>query len=907
MRHRARIGLAMALVALVALAGCERDGSDIRAGRLTLALSPDAGRISGLRDVPAAGEGGVYWFDGASGKEVIPRADAVHSGAEQTTFALVGEPTLRAECVVQSGDRLATWHIKLTNTGDAQRLIELRLGLPLAVNEQWEYWDGYDGDQVEGPTRTCAKDCNFYACNAAPSVPRGADPEGRKRAAIKWHTLGGTCIFPLNVVCSDKKGIALGIAPDRPMSHYAGGVQPSASARESFYYAVKLVVDPGKSEECTFVVFGFDPKYGYRKAIEIYQHHFAEAFRVREGLDPRIMLPANGTFLSTHRAVAEMEGAADLWREFCRRYRTGWTWLYAAFQQTGDFWPEADTFDAKRWRQPQPDSPKTAEEFQRIMAEANRAARTGCAVGYYIIPQRCATELADALYADARVVRTDGSFHRSGAVIADEPLTTMFAMNNSFGQNCEREIDRILHKACVDGIAFDNAFAHDMHTGGGMKESEGRAFYDGKPYILNALAYRHLMEEVRNTDCRTPDGFHPAVFANGPYNLFTAQATDAALIEYHPYPPSNVAGHFAALRYLLGSHKPISFKVHGRSTGATLADKQAPPQDEIDVQMNLRLWSLLHMLRWGAYPRVREALGSADLIAAIPVLVELRRAGWQPVSAVTGGGDLWIERFGAGADTRLVVINPTEKPFAGTLTFDHIEAGLGPTTFERIYGDSALDSRIEGEQSLLRLSIAPSWFQVLKAKSDQTPNQHPVRFLPSREAVRDWPYLADGKADFTLPVAPADEGIARSVQGYFAYLQLADTFEMWFMTNGRTPMPDPKTVTVPKIVHINAKYQGERRLAFAIDEGAATPSVEVAGNEEIILRAKNSEGLRAATDALLRLLDERFPRFGYDGWMKRFPKKAGELAPGSTLFRRYGWREFLAFMQERYTKRGEKE
>ena len=35
----------------------------------------------------------------------------------------------------------------------------------------------------------------------------------------------------------------------------------------------------------------------------------------------------------------------------------------------------------------------------------------------YMIPQRCQTELADSVYADSRVVRIDGKFHRGGAVL----------------------------------------------------------------------------------------------------------------------------------------------------------------------------------------------------------------------------------------------------------------------------------------------------------------------------------------------------------------------------------------------------------------------------------------------------------------------------------------------------------
>lgn len=888
------------------------DPIELRCGSASLLVSQDSGRITLLTDQSgrrlSRGEGGLYIFDGESGRECFPiRAHDLRVDAQSLAFSVdANDATLSINCQVRPHGAASLWDVSVANLGNKLRLIELRLGLPLQLSGDWQYWDGYDGDVIgAGPTRACDHESNLYACNAAPTVRRGDDPSAAPRSWIKWHRLGNLGVFPLNAVYSSDTGFALGVSPERPLSYYSGGVQPTASPREAFYYAVKLVVDPGKTAHCTFVLFGFQPTYGYRKAIEIYYKQFASAFSLRDGLDPRVLLPATGTYLGVHENIAR-HGLVALWREHCRRYYIGWTWLYAPFQRAGDFWVDSDTFDFKHWRRSRDDTAKSAEEYQRRMVEANRAARVGCAIGYYAIPQRCNMALADAAYPQSHIVRIDGRFHKGGTGVLGWPLSSMFAMNNPFGRNCEQELQQILRNAHVDGIAFDNAFAHEMHTSLGMAESQGRAFYHGKPYVLNHLAYFHLMKQVRETAALTPGGFRPTVFSNGAYNIFSAQATDVGLIEYHPYPPAKVPGRFAALRYLLGPHKPISFKVHGRTKPGHILDTKPVAEDDIEIQMNLRLYSLLALLRWGGYPRVREALGSADLIDALPVLVALREAGWQPVPAVKGGNGLWIERFGRGMDTHLVIINPRERAFSGTLAIDLKEIGIPATPFGRIYGDGELECRIDRGQALLDLTLPPVWFQVLRVKR-QSPT--PVRFLPDEDAVLALPYVQDDRPNVAVVATPhsppAIGECVDHIRTYFLYLQLAETFERWFQTNGRTPAPDLSSATPIESI-VDSEMPTPRVVIEFRSAKTTSPAVEVVGDRRVRLIAASAGGHAAPTAAFLRLLDRRFRRFGYDGWLDTYPSRAGQLAPGGHPFRRHGWTQFLKLMQKRYrpNKRG---
>ncbi len=56
----------------------------------------------------------------------------------------------------------------------------------------------------------------------------------------------------------------------------------------------------------------------------------------------------------------------------------------------------------------------------------------------------------------------------------------------------------------------------------------------------------------------------------------------------------------------------------------------------------------------------------------MPILVEINKAGWQPLTlASSSNPDVWIERFGAGDTVYLTLFNPTDKPQPAVVTLDN--------------------------------------------------------------------------------------------------------------------------------------------------------------------------------------------------------------------------------------------
>lgn len=973
---------------------------DIPLDRLSLGLDPQTGTIHHLvqRETGATisrGHGGIYLTDGNSRAELFSRRlfDLHRQGDTLAFDSDYGDPQIRVRHHLQSRGGAVWWSVAITNTGPAVRLLEVRLGLPIHFppGRPWKYWDGYDHHSLSPAApvyQECTAQANLVALNALPSNPKKAKqpqlPFGRNLI------LGNVCVFPLNCLWTEDFGLALGVSPMLPVSYYAGGVQPSQSTYDSFYYALKFVVYPGKTEEQTFVLFDFRGRGGYRAALKKYYTLFPQAFTKRPNLAPQVALPATGGNLPLLAAV-ERHQLWDLWAEFCRRYFIGWMWLYAPFVEPGEWVPRAESYVPARWEQKLQFQEKaaagatavpTAESWLDQVAHLLAQAQRTITVGWYINPQRCSVRLAHEHYPEAIIHRWHLPLaYRQPRGVTNEPQYSMFAYGTSFGEATQRDIRTILTRLQAGGIAFDNALAFEHYTGAGLGTRPGQAFRDGQPYMVNNLAYRHLQEFVHQFG---PDrnGHRPAVFTNVPFNIATAMFTDACLIEYHPYPPANMVNSFAALRYLLGPEKSISFKVHGRSHPDKMGPGQAAaPTPDLEQIYNQRLHSHLALFRWGAFPRISEALGDADTIAALPLLLDLQAAGWEPEPGVRAAGQqVWVERFGAAWPSFLTIINHTSRPATDTLVLEG-PLGSGWHFYEAVYGDELL-SFVDQCQSKIRLQIRPVWLSVARCFLQVEPaqqvrtaqarvhhhtengrrvdrisltlseptsavlkmfvgaqatdircllngqpvamevaagvvsgraelgrqNEIVVSYLaavpcyPNEEALLACEFSTGPEPRFTITIAEASlQEAAKLIQTYFSYFALADDFERFYQSNGRTAPPDRRTVRPVPVEIRGAEPAPGHSIVLRVNPQLATAgSIRISCQEawcRIYVEGRSHDALNGTVRHFLRLLDRKYARWGYDAVFQRFWDKPGMLAEGPKGWRRFGWQEFIEYQK----------
>lgn len=656
--------------------------------------------------------GGFYLIDGKNRMELYAKNAEFERQKDNILRAKIdyGDPSLQVVVKIECRDSIVMQTVQIKNLSEEKRFLEVRFSLPIDFSSYgWEYWDGFDGFNPDQNVYGISNTSNIYAINASPVIWKMDKKEHEKKLRADNLILGNVFMFPINCVFNNNYGFAIGLDPDYVQSYYSGGVQPVLSSYESFYYSLKFVIDGNSSVEQAFVLYDFDPSYSYRAALDTYYKTFPSIFEKRSGIDPRFNLAGTQTNIVQHLEISEKQ-YQDYWLGFCLRYKIGWTWFYAPFQKTGIFWLSKENYDPQAWKNKRLRMLTDYEKYQELATSANSDIGKGSALSYYIIPQRCDSNVADERFHDSKVITPEGESLSKNSGTLGEPVTTMFALGNSFGRHLEADIDEIMRSQSVDAIAFDNAFAHDP-TVNFTSSYSGRAFTNEKEIMRNYIAYHQLMSKVRSSAFRTVSGFKYAVVANNPWNYATAALTDVGHIEWHPWKPQSLFNSFGATRYLLGPHKKITYKFHG--------NRQAPKsKNEREYFLNQRLYGLLQCLRYGAMPRVREALGMPDVVSVLPLLKKISDAGWNPVSGVRADQeDLWIERFGEGLNGYIVLINPDNAPRFLKGKLDEKYYGKGVIVFQKVSGDGLYKGYSRQGVSSFEAELKPVWYQVLKARA----------------------------------------------------------------------------------------------------------------------------------------------------------------------------------------------
>ena len=667
------------------------------------------------------GKGGVYFIDGSTGKVLFPSEIHVDRVSERSIEYTVkkGLDGAYASVDLSWSENIILWKVEIENRDRSTRFFEVRLGLPVVAAKTLEYWDGYDGNShgypddeggiIQPRMREATQTSNMlaHASNSVLSRP-GADLPVISMPNLEPAMLS---VFPLNLLFGSESGIALGADPGYLMSYYAGGVQPTFSSHESFYYSLKYVVQPWKRVRQGFVLFSFRPDgFGYRPALARYYEAFPEKFGRREGLNPKALKVGSGL----HKGQMEIN---DLWMEYSRRHRLGYVWYYTGHERTGEFWPEMNDRGTEK------DSSSRVGEFVKQVQK-------GCMVAYYTIPQRCEINLANTRFFDSQVRTNDGRPLIKGKVLKDETLVTMYPWGNRYGNHLKEDLARIVEEGGAEALAFDNAFAADFHFGPGLEKSEGIAFdnlgpiaedtdsisasdrYNPLAYAPVYIGYANLMDYLKERF--DSQGKKVAFIGNGPRALATATRCDASYLEWHWKPHLKRVGFFQAQRYLLGGMRPISYKIAGRWMGGE--DRIAP--EEHNKIRHERKFSLLHLFRYGGYPVMRKHMGAGDpdCLAALPTLEKLCKAGWMPVSGVRHDDALWVERFGNKEKVYLSVINPTSSYYTGSVKVENSYLGKGYRWFAPQFGEQGkVTCRSRGGNTNLGVSVPATWVQVFES------------------------------------------------------------------------------------------------------------------------------------------------------------------------------------------------
>lgn len=394
--------------------------------------------------------GGVVFIEGAersriepaTGQIIGPSADGQTRRWEWRGRGLRAQHRLRPSAIGY------TWEVRVHNDTDRQRLLEVRLELPLAMRAGY-CWDGlrlveFDEDALDHELTTL--------------VPGGRQSQG---------------IFPAVCVHDDRTGLAVGLEPMQIESFYGARLERTADGGHTLSYVLRWALPPSQERTARFVLYGIDPRWSWRSCIARYWAAWPEVFAAPTREDIWGLYCSSG--------VRYVYDQGDRFIERCRRLRVGGMELYAPFNRTGDFYPDDEpAFERGEYR-------LNREQVRAMYETANLAA---CNLSY-VIPTKCERETARTRFADSVIRQADGSmFLRDYWDVMGggrEKLAAMFAWGNSFGKSLHRELREIVENYAPDGFYFDNgAFTwldYDRATPWTAFDDEGRIYTNaGIPY-----------------------------------------------------------------------------------------------------------------------------------------------------------------------------------------------------------------------------------------------------------------------------------------------------------------------------------------------------------------------------------------------------------------------------------------
>lgn len=648
----------------------------------------------------AAGHGGFHLHDAISNNNLVALGPVTSwtVGADEITFtqsSVDGTLSVTNRVAVRADGLGFDWRVTIENLQPAvQRQLEGRLGLPVdyAARGPWRYFSGHHGTAAVTPTSNTVQ-VNGVWNTAAPGGFQGDS----------WLQL------PVSAVDNGDFGMAVGIDPLTFVSYFFSGAAPLQGQRSAVFEGVDIVLDGGATVSVDFVVYGFRAHHGHRNAVDTYYRQFPTAYNPDPDLDRRYFRGSGAT-------LWQIVVWRNMWWEECRRFKVGWLWAAVPFRRTGDFFPHAehwppvipsDTFDFNR---------RAYEEFDvfdenglvdierfkaMIVAWYDTFSKTS-AINNYLIPQLCERALADTVHTDSILRRYDGTpepVAPLGTVILGEDTQLMFAYGNSFAEAIGGNDSKPGHLVEItdvyrpDGLAFDNAPANQMHFVD-QPGAPGRAFLGLRVYSSTSLGYYTLMAKSRELTGRT--GARATVAANTPGSL-VAPLTDVALAEAVPFA---VEGWDLRFRQTMG-RKPTTYF----TSFDTEFVKGAMSDEEYWAFVTNRLRDLLlYCFRTAAIPNNhRHVWGFPFMFEALPTLVRLSEAQWEPVPAATTNSALWLERYGRGVGTLLSVVNYNSADVTATVALDG--RYLGTSLLGSAYGPSVTTRWSNGQTATQPVTV----------------------------------------------------------------------------------------------------------------------------------------------------------------------------------------------------------
>lgn len=595
----------------------------------------------------------VVVIDGQTGETLGDRPKPA-SRAEET-WRLDDELEGRVETRAEGPERC---RVTLVNRGARQRRLSVSL---------------------KGPLRSPAE-CSFFDGLASHANPA---------QAVRQTEIVNA--FPMACVWDNQAGLAVGVEPFEFHSCLERGYDP---ATKTLGYGVRAVIDPGKSETVSFVIYPFSPGYGHLGAVQAYWDAFPGAFAPYPNTDPRLQGGNGPTYAYGRIPPVDVRVGP----EWARRCRVTKDWCYAPFIRPGDWFVRQEHFDyTVPGRGHEEAAYRRAEDYHAYrMKRFSKGLPYNSAMCFYVIAY-CEQGLAEQKYPDS--VMTE--FPPGPPLIKSYGAERrMWVSNNSFGAAFRRDLADVAAELPVPGFAFDSAgwLGGPKHYGPGALASPGRAWDDKGVYAEEGIAVGQVWDYLHTL--KAHNGRNVGVWAN-PANLNATYnnmvRADACMWEVGTLVLNFDSDGPSPFRYLLGRK---SFTLHRGYASDRLGEqidwKSLPPKALYDLYKGLYDLNLLLCLRDGVLLNADHCLGVPHAMRHIGALEELCRTGWEPVPAARSERPLWFGRYGSGVNSFIAVGNPAPKEQAFTAAVENPWLGDAAYLFAEYFGGAPVNEVSEG-------------------------------------------------------------------------------------------------------------------------------------------------------------------------------------------------------------------
>jgi hypothetical protein len=570
--------------------------------------------------------------------------------------------------------------LSLKNVGKEQKWLYVKFSLPLIYAENGSYWNGSSIFK------------NVDTLDVTTRIGKG---------------------FPMSCFYGKDSGLALGIEGHQMFSWLDTGL--NTENQKHFFWAAKLVLDPGQEDGVEFIAYAFPNDYGFLNAVDMYYRAFPDLFKPTPDIDPRAVYGNCASGYSCWGFVLDFDKEPQ--RELLRRSFCTWEWMYAPFKRPGDILGKDEYWN---WGCKAADEngnyKGTAREFrEKLRAPCFRRADKYNILSMFYVTNWAEEKLANEIYPGSRIHDPDGIDSINPWVHPYACSVRTYMWGNKFAEATQKDQSELLREQfrCLGGFAVDCASGEERHRGDGLNQSPGRAYDKYGVFVSEGVGQAKWFDFMHSLKI----GDRPmAIVSNGgDAHFMTAFRNDTVIeecgaIDYLTNPKIAGAGQF-----LMGRKPRCMYQInfYTDKLGEQVDWKKMTTEQIREVYRTLFKSYVLLGFKYNFFYSADLAVGSKNIIRNMPAQLELSRAGWQAIPSFQADPGLWSARYGQETTTYLFLGNPGTDKKQGQVTADHRYLGDAKYVFTTFSGQETANEVVKA-QTKLNYAIDPKEYVIFK-------------------------------------------------------------------------------------------------------------------------------------------------------------------------------------------------